>query len=86
MLGTVVRMYTESKQPSFTYWDFGQKQKVDSYITLCQQYQNDERNVSGDRITYTSILDEAQRHCEAEALNKTWKPMMGVKPMPSKPD
>ena len=65
---------------------FGKKQEIDSYIALCQQYRNGESNVPGGKITYTSILDEAQKHYDAEALNKTWKPMKGLKETPSEPD
>ena len=86
MLGTVLRIYTDSKQPSFVHWAFGKKQEIDRYIALCQQYRNDERNVPGGRVTFTSILDEAQKHYDAEALNKTWKPMRGVKDTPAEPD
>ena len=86
MLGTVLRIYTDSKQPSFVHWAFGKKQKIDKYIALCQQYRNDEKNVPGGKITFTSILDEAQKHYDAEALNKTWKPMKGLKDTPTEPD
>ena len=86
MLGTVMRIYTASKQPSFVHWAYTKKQKIDAYVSLCQQYKNDEKNVPNGKITYTSILDEAQKHYDAEALNKSWKPMMGVKPTPSEPD
>ena len=86
MLGTVMRIYTASKQPSFVHWAFTKKQKIDKYISLCQQYQNDEKNVPGGKIAYTSIIDEVQKHYDAEAPNKPWKPMMGVKSTPSEPD
>ena len=86
MLGNVLRINTDSKQPYFVHWAFGKKQEIDRYIALCKHYRNDEKNVPGGKITFTSILDEAQNHYNAEALNKTWKPMKGIKDTPAEPD